>query len=181
MKILSYSIALIAVLALPLAAQQMGSSNRNAPKVAQHIEFHNGAKLEISYTALNWADGKFAENVKNERFREMVNTNAKEKPVGSVALTAPMTVAGRTVAAGSYGLHFLLSDDGRWILTLSHKNEEGDVELIQWPLMLKDAPSHAQRLTILVSAGKEVTECNVHLHFGDKHLVVPASLVTEDK
>ena len=179
MKIVSLSLALLATLALPLAAQQMGSSNRNAPKIEQGIAFHDGGSLEISYTALNFAEGKFMENVKNERFRSMVNENAKENPVGTVELGGDMTIGGKQIAAGEYGLHFLLSDDGQWILTLSHKNDEGDVELIQWPLALTKAPMHAQRLTIAISAGKGVTECNIHLHFGDQHILVPAATAAE--
>ena len=148
MKIVSLSVAFLTALSLPLAAQQMGSSNRNAPKMEQGIEFHTGAKLELSYTALYFAEGKFMESVKDERFRSMVNDNAKQNPVGSVELSDEMTIGGKKIGAGTYGLHFLLSDDSQWILTLSHKNDEGDVELIQWPLALTKAPARAQRFTL---------------------------------
>lgn len=176
MKIVSLSLALIAAFALPVAAQQMGSANRNAPKVSQSIAFHNGTSLAVSYTALNFADGKFMENVKNERFRNMVNENAKANPVGTVTLEGSLTAAGRTLNAGSYGLHFLLHETGRWLLTLSHKDAEGDVQLIQWPLMLKDAPTNAQRLSISLQAGEDVTSCNIHLHFGSQHVMVPVAV-----
>jgi hypothetical protein len=157
MKIASLTLALIAAFALPVAAQQMGSANRNAPKVSQSIAFHNGTSLAVSYTALNFADGKFMENVKNERFRNMVNENAKANPVGTVTLQGSLTAGGKTLEAGSYGLHFLL-------------------QLIQWPLMLKEAPSNAQRLTISLMAGEDVTSCNIHLHFGSQHVMVPVAV-----
>lgn len=179
MKIVSLSLAFLATLAFPVAAQQMGSANRNAPKISQAIEFHTGASFQLSYTALNWAEGRFMENVKNERFRNMVNDNAKQNPLGNVELSSDMTIGGKEIAAGSYGLHFLLSDEGQWILTLSHKNDDGDVELIQWPLDLEKSEMHAQRLTIALSAGKGVTECSLYLHFGEQHAVIPAAIATE--
>ena len=177
MKSLTLSLAFLAGLAVPATAQQMGSANRNAPTIEQEITFHTGASLEITYTSLNFADGKFMANVKNERFRTMVNDNAKQNPLGKVALSGAMTVGGKEVAAGEYGLHFLLSDDGQWVLTLSHTNDEGDVVLTQWPLTLEKSTAKVSRLTIGLSADESVTACQVHLMFGDSYVMIPAACI----
>ena len=181
MKSLSLSFALIAALSLPVAAQQMGSSNRNAPKCEQGIEFFNGAEFEIHYTALNFAQGKFMENLSKESFRKMVNDNATQNPVGSVKLSADMEIGGKPVAGGEYGLHFLISDDAKFVLTLSHKNAEGELELIQWPLALEKSPMHSDRLIVAISAGKETTSCNLYLHFGELATTIPAMCAPEKK
>lgn len=179
MKSLTLALAFLATLAVPAAAQRMGMANRNAPTIEQQITFHTGASLQITYTSLNWAQGKFMENVSNERFRTQVNDNAKQNPLGTVVLSHAMTIGGKAVAAGEYGLHFLLSDDGKWVLTLSHKNTEGDVELIQWPLSLEKSMAKMTRLTIGLSADESVTACQVHLMFGDQYAMVPAACAEE--
>lgn len=180
MKLFSISLALLAVLAVPVHAQGGGMANRGAPTISQGIEFQGGAKLSIRYTALNWAQGRFMERVTEERFRNQINEQAKENPVGSVELSGAMQIGGKKVEAGKYGLHFLLSDEGKWILTLSKKDSEGDLELTQWPLALEETKDHAQRLSLVVKAGKESNESTIDLHFGDQHTSIPASVATDD-
>ena len=180
MKSLTLSLAFLAGLAVPATAQQMGSANRNATKVEQAIEFHNGTELELSYTALNWAEGKFVERMKDERFQKMVNDNAKQNPLGAVKLSGAMEIGGKKIAAGSYGLHFLISDEGGWLLTLSHKNDDGEVELIQWPLTMEKAPIRSQRLMIVIAAGEGTTDCSLHMVFGSQHVAVAAACAEEN-
>ena len=180
MKSITLSLTFLAALTVPVAAQQMGSANRNAPTIEQAIKFHNGAELEISYTSLNYAQGKFMENATNERFRQMVNDNAKQNPLGAVKLSGAMEIGGKEIAAGSYGLHFLISAEGGWLLTLSHKNDAGDVELIQWPLTMEKAPIRSQRLMIVIAAGEGTTDCSLLMVFGSQHVAVAAACAEEN-
>ena len=166
MKTLTLSLLLAATLVVPAAAQRMGSVNRGAPSVSSSITFPKAGKLSIEYTALAFGQGAFLKNVKeNARFREFLNTNAKENPVGKLTLPAAMTMGGKDLAAGEYGIHFLVNDDGKWMLTLSHKKGE-EVSLTQWELALAEDEVQRARLVMLPVPGSKDGEAALHIHFG---------------
>ena len=181
MKNLFLSLALVAGFSLPVVAQSMGQSNANAQTVTTAIEFADGAKMSVTYKALNYGQGQFMERVKQERFRTAVNQNAKDNPCGSVTLNKDMVFAGEKIAAGEYGLHFLLGDDGGFIAALSTTNAEGDKEIKQFPLKLAAAASHSQRLSIQIVAGEEVDQCIIALHFGKLGMTVNGSCAKAEK
>ncbi len=181
MKILPLSLFVSAALVAPISAQQMGMVNRDAPKVEQKIEFNNGNELEISYTAINWAQGKFAERVKSDAaFRNMVNTNAKQNPIGSFDLAGDATIGGKKVMAGHYGLHFLVNDNGGWQMALSHKKGD-EVELTTWDLDLSKSDKLKKRLSIVLSAADEADQCHVELHFGNMAVEISAQVMPATK
>lgn len=175
-----HALALVAALAVPAAAQQMGSANRNAPKVVNSIEFAGGAKAELSYTSLNFAEGMFMKRIKeSEQFRNFVNQNAKENPLGSFTLPAAMMMGGKQVEAGTYGLHFLASDSGGWVLTLSHK-KDGELALIQWELPLQEVKTTRKRLALMLVPGDADGSAALHLHFGNMAVDVDILPVKKD-
>jgi len=174
MRVLPVSLFLSVALAVPTAAQQMGSANRDAPTVEQAIEFQNGNEIEISYLALNWAQGKFAERVKSSaEFRNFVNENAKANPVGKLELAGNATIGGKQVMAGDYGLHFLVTENGAWQMVLSHKKGE-EVQMIVWDLELKATDVHKQRLSLVLSAAADADSCTIDLQFGNMAVSIPA-------
>ncbi|MGE0142641.1 MAG: hypothetical protein AB7I19_08350 [Planctomycetota bacterium] len=182
MKNVFLGLAIVAGFSLPLAAQQMGSANRNAQKVSTAVEFADGSSIRVSYKALNFAEGKFMEQLKNERFRTMLNENAKQNPCGSVAVSHDMTFSsGFQIPAGEYGLHFMLNDKGMWMAALSSTNDEGDVEIKNFPLRLKEVENHRQRLSINLNAGDEVGQCTLAMQFGNMALEVTGGRVAEKK
>ncbi|MBI5853535.1 MAG: DUF2911 domain-containing protein [Planctomycetes bacterium] len=166
MKQLVLTLALAAGLTLPVAAQSMGSVNANAPKVTTAIEFADGAKLTVTYKALNFGQGSWLERAKSERARNMYNQNAKENPCGSVSVSKDMVVAGTQIAAGEYGLHFMFGDDGTPMAMLSTTDKEGNAQMQQFPLKLEAMESHSQRLAISISAGEKDGTCVIALQFG---------------
>ncbi|MBK8978376.1 MAG: DUF2911 domain-containing protein [Planctomycetes bacterium] len=179
MKILCLNILLACSLALPAAAQQMGSINRETPTVESSIEFAGGAKVELSYRALSFGEGQFMKRVKeSEQFRNMVTQNAKANPVGTLKLPATMMIGGQEVAAGEYGIHFIPTDTGDWTLTFSHK-QEGELHLIQWPLALQQVETARQRLAMVLLAGDEKGSAILHLHFGN--MAVDIDVLTPKK
>src|SRR5690606_14687759 len=105
---------------------------------------------------------------------------AKKTPAGKLVLSQDMTIGGKPIKAGEYGLHFMISDDAAWMLTLSQTNAEGEVELTQWPLQLEDSPIQAPRLMIALAAGDTTTSCTLHLMFGDKYFAMPAALTEKE-
>ncbi|MFO1050669.1 MAG: hypothetical protein U1F36_00475 [Planctomycetota bacterium] len=176
MKNFVLGLALAAGLSLPIAAQQMGSINANAPKLTTAIEFADGAKISVTYRALNFGQGAFVEKMKQERFRTMLNENAKQNPCGSVTVSKDMTFSsGFKVPAGQYGLHFMISDRGTWVAALSTTGKEGDLELKQFPLRLKDMEAVSQRLSIQLEAGEEGDSCMLTLRFGKQGVSVKGS------
>jgi len=104
MKQLVLTLALAAAFTLPAAAQSMGSVNANAPTVTAAIEFAGGAKLAVTYKALNFGQGSWLERAKSERARNMYNQNAKENPCGSVTLTKDMMIVGAPTLYGDDGV-----------------------------------------------------------------------------
>lgn len=180
MKNVLLGLAFAASLSLPAAAQQMGSINANAPKVTTAIEFADGTKLSVTYKALNFGKGAFAERMNQERFRTMLNENAKQNPCGSISLNKDMTFSsGFQVPAGEYGLHFMISDRGSWVAALSTTSDEGDLQLKQFPLRLADLDTPSQRLSIQLGAADEANQCTLSLAFGSKGLKVTGSVAAD--
>src|SRR5690606_39732026 len=79
MKNLTLSLFLAAACIAPVTAQGGGMANRGAPTIRQAIDFSQGAKLELSYTALNWAQGQFMERLKDAAARERLNEGARSE------------------------------------------------------------------------------------------------------
>lgn len=179
MKTILTTLALAGALVVPAAAQKMGSANRGAPTCEQSIEFDNGTELELSYTSLNYADGAFMKNLKNEQFRNMVNNNAKQNPVGKFEVGANCEIGGKKIAKGDYGVHFLIGEEGNFIFTLSHEGEDGP-ELIQWPLDLKKTDRMRKRLTLTLMAGEGNDDAVLHMHFGNLMIDVPVKTMKQD-
>lgn len=177
MKNLTLGLVAALAFALPTTAQILGSINNNLPTVMNAIKFANGAKVELEYKAINFGEGRFMENAKNERFREFVNGNAVKNPIGSLKLPAAMNIGGKDCAKGEYGVHFLISEKGNFVLTLSMEGE-----LTQWELTgLKKADSKRERLTINLNAAAKATEAEIHLHFGNMHMDIPVKAVAKKK
>lgn len=181
MKQLVLTLALAAAFTLPAAAQSMGSVNANAPTVTAAIEFAGGAKLAVTYKALNFGQGSWLERAKSERARNMYNQNAKENPCGSVTLTKDMMIVGAPISAGEYGLHFMFGDDGTPMAMLSTTDKEGNAQMQQFPLKLEAMESHSQRLAITITAGEKDGTCVIALQFGKLGMKCTGSAVGGEK
>lgn len=171
MKNLTLSLFLAAACIAPVTAQGGGMANRGAPTIRQAIDFSQGAKLELSYTALNWAQGQFMERLKDAAARERLNEGAKQNPVGKLKASETISIGDKKVEAGEYGLHFMVGDDVQWKLVLSN----GD-EMLEWPLDLKDTDKHRQRLSIVVAAGEAIDQCALEIQFGKMKTAIPCKL-----
>lgn len=175
MKTLTLSLVLAASLLAPLSAQRYGGINRNAPTVESSITFAKAGKLSISYAALNFGEGSTMKALKKDAAaRERHNNAAKAQPVGSMTLPAAMNVGGQDVAAGEYGVHFLVDDEGNFVLTLSHE-VDGEAQLIQWPLDLREGKVERHRLVMMPIAGNGDGEATIHLHFGMMECDIPVA------
>ncbi len=173
MKTLTLSLVLAASFLAPLSAQRYGGINRNAPTVESSITFAKAGKLSISYAALNFGEGSTIKALKeNAQARERHNSAAKSTPVGTLTLPAAMSMGGKNVDAGEYGVHFLVNDDGDFVLTLSHE-VDGEAQLIQWDLDLQEGETTRQRLVMMPIAGNGDGEATIHLHFGNLACDIP--------
>ena len=161
-----------AMLTCPAFAQKMGSANRNAPSVTQSITFAGKQTIELTYTAITWAEGNWAKAVesKDDSMRKMINDQADKTPLGSLKVSADTMIGGKKVAAGTYKLAFTLSDTYQWTLVLA-----GDKEKLSWPLDLKDGEGGKQmkRLTLALQAGDKDTNATIHIAFGTKRGEIP--------
>ena len=134
------------------------------------------ATATISYKALNFAEGKFVERMKDANFRQFMNAQAKQQGLGSLSLPADMNIGGTDVAAGDYGVHFFASDEGHPILTLSK-----DGELIQWTLdNLQSNETMRPRLVLNFVPAAKANEVDLHLHFGNLSLDIPVKPVVKE-
>lgn len=151
-----------AVLALPMAAQQGGSANRNTPTVGQSIAFTNGCSVEIKYRAITWGQGKFMDALKTPEGREMQNKGLKARPTGSLTASADFTLGGQTVKAGTYKLYFEVDADVKFHLVLA---TEAGAET-KWKLDLTEKDAMNTRLSLSLTAGKADTDANIAIAFG---------------
>lgn len=171
---LHYPLALCALLAAtPLAAQRMGSINRNAPTAGCFIEFANGNRIQVSYQAITLAQGKFMrrlEDLRNQDDKERVegyverfNATAQRQPLGKLKIAGKITVGGKEVPAGEYGLAFMLDEKVNWKVVILDSDQKTKAS---WKLETKAPKATARRLGMWLAAG-EVGTADLRIAFGD--------------
>jgi hypothetical protein len=144
------SFALAAALCAPAFAQKMGSTNGNAPALAQSITIGD-AKMSLDYTSITWADGKtmtaIADKEKGTRTRERVNRTAANAPLGKFTTSIDCKCGDVTLPAGSYDVFFTIGDDLAWSLNF----KAGD-KVMTTKLELKSGEHESKRLQMLLHA-----------------------------
>jgi hypothetical protein len=147
-KLLSFALA--AALCAPAFAQKMGSTNGNAPALAQSITIGD-AKMSLDYTSITWADGKtmtaIADKEKGGRARERVNRTAANAPLGKFTTSIDCKCGDVTLPAGTYDVFFTIGDDLAWSLNF----KSGD-KVMTTKLELKSGEHESKRLQMLLHA-----------------------------
>jgi hypothetical protein len=182
--LLIVSLASLAALAAPASSQKTGSTNMRAPVITQSLELPaaNNAKISLTYTSITWAGGEFMKNLEDSRGRERLNKLASERPLGELTTSIPLTLAGKTVPAGTHKLSFQIdpvvpvtndpsgspSNTG-WRLVLSPQGGQP----IECPLELKPSPTQQTRLIVAVVPGAKDTEADLHVAFGSMSCNLP--------
>ena len=86
MKTLFCTVLGVSLLAVPAMAQRM--TTPNAPTVGQSIQLTEAGSIELSYVAISWNSGRWADSLANEETREgmrdMINQAASAQPLGSL-------------------------------------------------------------------------------------------------
>jgi len=177
MKCLSV-IAFALTLTLPATAQLMGAINSDAPTVTSGIEFKDGGKVSIRYTAIHFGEGAWLKQKDDANARERLNQLAPQRPLGKVDVSMDVVVAGKTVPAGSYAMFFTIHESGTWVLNLRPEGED-DAELIRWGLRLKESEHKYSRLTVAIAAGDAADSASVMVAFGNERVVVPVTQTGE--
>jgi hypothetical protein len=157
-------LALGLMLAAPVAAQRMGSSNANAPTSSTTLEFADGTRVSCEYTAITWAKGTTmnaaADKDRGERTRTRINNTAKEAPLGEFTSSIALTVGDKTIPAGEYKLYFTITDKLGWQI-----NFAGEKTTVTIDLPLQDMPVEQKRLLLGLYAG-EGDGCGLYVAFG---------------
>lgn len=165
MRPIALALASVALFAADAAAQRMGSSNANAPRIEQVIDLGTTGKVRLNYIAITWGKGQWARALENEetreRVRDRINRAADQAPLGSFECTQDVLVGGVLVPAGDYALSFQLDEEFRWQMVLS--SEENTVRI---PLALQDNPQPSKRLVCALYAGDEDFTGGIYLAFG---------------
>lgn len=155
------------LLAVPVAAQQMGSVNRNAPKVTQAIEFANDESITFTYTAITWAEGRTMEAAMDKesggRIRQRINSQAEQTPLANLHTTVGLHIGDTKIPAGEYKSFFTIDDDLNWAINFS----DGDNK-ITVPLNLQKNEMKHSRLLISLHAGEEATDAGMYIAFGNQ-------------
>lgn len=163
------------LLAVPATAQRMGHANTNAPTVSQSIDLPEKGRVELTYTSITWASGRWAEALDNEATREQmrstINETAEQEPLGSFRSSVNLVIGHQHVLAGSYRMAFMLDDEYQWQLSLS--NEEKRTLL---GLEFGSNPLHSGRLVIALLAGDENFTARLLIAFGDKAGNLPIAI-----
>lgn len=173
---MKYALSLALGLALcagSAATQISGSINRNAPTVSNSISFNDHSKLEVTYTAIHFGEGRWQSIVGNEGRHERFNSLAARKPIGNVTTTKLVMASGREIAAGEYSLYFTVSKRaGGFVLNLQNKGDK-ESEPIRWRLALSDTDAENKRLQITLAAASAADEASLTIAFGKKSVTVP--------
>lgn len=158
----------LCLLAAPVAAQQMGSVNRNAPTVTNAIEYANDESITLSYKAITWAEGRTMEAAMDKeggaRTRQFINGQAEQNPLGNIHTTVDLHIGKTKIAAGEYQVFFTISDDVKWTINFS----DGDNK-VSMPLDLQKSEMKHSRLLISLHAGEKPTDAGLYIAFGSSH------------
>ena len=140
--------------------------NPNAPTVGQSIQLAEKGSIELSYVAISWKSGRWADSLANEEtrggMRDMINEAAAAQPLGSLKASVDLDIAGHRVPAGSYSLAFILDDKYKWQIALS-----GDGNRVGLPLALRPNPVASKRLIVNLMAGEEDFTAVMMVAFGN--------------
>ncbi len=163
----------VAFVAAPLTAQRMGSANRGAPKAGCFIEFRGGNKIEVSYSSITLAQGRFMQRLQDMRkegdaeemegFTERFNASAKRRPLGKLKITGKITLGGKEIPEGEYGLAFMLDKSVSWQIVLVDDDQETKGT---WMLKTKAPKATSRRLNIWLAANDQ-GGADLGLSFGD--------------
>lgn len=148
--------------AAPLTAQRMGSVNRNAPTAGCFIDFLNGSRIEVSYAAITLAEGRFMSGLESfrtqenkeqaEAYLERFNVTARRRPLGRVKVRGNITLGGKQIPAGDYGLAFMLDANIDWQVVLVDDDQKTKAS---WTLTTKAPKKTARRLSLWIVAGDQ--------------------------
>jgi len=163
----------LALAAAPIAAQRMGSVNRNAPTAGCFIEFAGGNRLDVSYQAITLAQGRFMSRLQElrkqddkeqvEGFVERFNVRAKDEPLGKLKVTGKITLGKTEVAAGEYRLAFMLDEEVHWKVVILDTEQKAKAS---WSLDTKAPKATARRLSMWLVAGDQ-GGADLGIAFGD--------------
>lgn len=156
-------------IATPATAQVMGSTNRTAPTCTNIIEFADGPKLTLKYTAITFAGGKWAKNL--SQMRPFINQTAERRPMGELHADGDFLFGGKELAKGKYKVYFTLTEKLNWVLNV--QDLEGQKDAVTWELKLKKAGSKQSRLNMMFKPTEKANTCHMMLAFGDKAMEVP--------
>lgn len=174
------------LLATPLTAQRMGSTNRNAPTAGCFIEFAGGNRIEVSYQAITLAEGKFMKRLEDwrkaedkeqaEGWIERFNATAQKKPLGKVKIKGKLTLGGKDVAAGEYGMAFMLDEKINWKVAILDEKQEIKAS---FNLETKAPKATARRLGMWLAAGDR-GGADLGIAFGDVSTKLPVIAPADD-
>jgi opacity protein-like surface antigen len=162
-----------ALAAAPATAQRMGSANRNAPTAGCFIEFRGGNRIEVSYQAITLGQGRFMKHLEDlrnsddkstvEGYVERFNVTAKDKPLGKLNISGKITLGGKEVEAGEYGLAFMLDEKVNWKVVILDAEQKTKAS---WNLETKAPKATARRLGMRLVAGEQ-GGAELGIAFGD--------------
>lgn len=165
-----------ALMTCGLQAQINGSINRGAAKVTNAIEM-GGNKLEVSYTAIRFGEGKWKKIKENTDGHERFNKFAEGRPIGSVKTSCDLEAAGRKIPAGNYTMFFTVHESAGWLLNL--KPAEGDA--IRWRMALTDTKTKSNCLKVSLEPSDKNNTCSIAISFGGQMVAVPVAVAAKKK
>ncbi len=159
-KLLSFALAL--AVSVPVYAQKMGSSNRNAPKIEQTI-MAGDATMSLNYTSITWADGQMMQRLADKetgaRARQMVNDSAPNAPLASFETNVDVMCGKLHLPAGEYKVFYTIDDDTNW-----HINFMAGDKTHEMKLPLSPVKNEYKRLVMPIYA--EDGGCGLYIAFG---------------
>lgn len=152
----------------PLTAQKMGQVNNDAPTVTQTIRYANGASVKVQYFAISIAEGKTLSRLLDKEnggpTRARFNRMADQNPLGSLETSSALSIAGKSIAKGSYALRFHIDDNLHWSMSLTGKGDDQKVH--RFDLKAGEAKS-AKRMMINLIPGDKAGSGTLSIRFSN--------------
>ncbi|MEM7201763.1 MAG: nuclear transport factor 2 family protein [Planctomycetota bacterium] len=168
------SIAAAVVLTPDTSAQVTGTINEDAPTASTTVDFDNGWKLGLEYTAIHYGKGRWRMLPGRESQHAEFNAMAPRTAIGTVVTNCHVVAGEHMIPPGRFDLYFMVTGHG-WELHLRKQGAEGQPSIL-WHMHPETTQSLYKRLRFSLEPGDEPNSAIFGFAFGQHVLTMPLEL-----
>ena len=155
-------------------AQLSGTINEGAPVVSTSVEFGNGRRVELQYTAIHYGKGRWRMLPGQESRHAEFNARAEREVIGTAVTNCHVVAGDRMIPPGRFSLYFTVTSHG-WEMHLRRRDSE-ELPPISWHMHPSTTKSLHKRLRFALEPGGEDNSATFGFAFGQYELTIPLEL-----